>query len=445
MQIEQCRSLGRQSMRIIEDENTGERSVFREQMLLHNRVEGILPFEIISENGQRIYEYSVTGLETLKSLCARKKLRAKELKSIFSELLKSVYRGHEFMLLEDDYVVTPETVYTDTNTRTEVAYYSGYGKPLRDQLRGLSEYLMDNIDYKDDDAVLMIYSFFMKTKEESCTIEELMGIVNGQTREGKRQVFAEREDQRRTGDAGPERKKDGQFPEKRENMSPGTGEERAAAMAENAAFKEIRPDNKTSSKQLSPYELVKAAPKNLLVTSAAIPAAAILLLTVLLKTGVLINAVTSRPDVVKTLICAGAAVLLCVAAERYIWKRFAAEVEESFRTAEEAGDEATLLLCSDGVARYPFSLVSDEYPAICAGRFPFFVGKDPKTADYVLDRAGVSRYHMKIDREGDQYTVADLSSTNGTFVNGTRLLPYKPQVVRRGDEIRIAACIFYCN
>ena len=443
MQIEQCRSLGRQSMRISEEENAGERSDFREQMLLHNRVEGILPFEIISENGMRIYEYSVTGLETLKSLCTRKKLHAKELKNIFSELLKSVYHGHEFMLLEDDYVVTPETVYTDANTRTEVAYYSGYGKPLRDQLRALSEYLMDNIDYKDDDAVLMIYSFFMKTKEESCTIEDLMGIVNGQTREAERQVFSEREDQWHPGGGGPERKKDGQFPEKRENVSPRTGEERAAAMAENAAFKEIRPES--APKPLSPYELVKAAPKSLLVTSAAIPAAAVLIMTVLIKTGFLINAATSRPDVVKTMICAGAAVLLCVAAERFLWKRFAAEVEESFRSAEEAGDEATLLLCSDGVARYPFSLVSDEYPAICAGRFPFFVGKDPKTADYVLNRAGVSRYHMKIDREGDNYTVADLSSTNGTFVNGTRLQPYKPQVVRRGDEIRIAACIFYCN
>ena len=434
MQIEQCRNLGRQSMRISEETNAnaGDHNDFREQMLLHNRVEGILPFEIISENGQRIYEYPVTGLENLKSLCARKKLRAKELQGIFSELLKSVYRGHEFMLLEDDYVVTPETVYTDAKNRTEVAYYSGYGKLLRDQLRALSEYLMDNIDYKDDDAVLMIYSFFMKTKEESCTIEELMGIVSGQGRE------SETEDRAAEPPRIPDEEKPaGSF------ARPAAGEERAAAMAENAAFKEIRPE--PAQRQLSPYELVKAAPKNLLITSVAIPAAAVLLLVVLIKTGVLINAVTSRPDVVKTLVCAGTALLLCVAAERFLWKRFAAEVEESFRTAEAEGDEATLLLCSDGVARYPFSLVSDEYPAICAGRFPFFVGKDPKAADYVLNRAGVSRYHMKIDREGDRYTVADLSSTNGTFVNGTRLQPYKPQVVRRGDEVRIAACIFYCN
>ena len=103
------------------------------------------------------------------------------------------------------------------------------------------------------------------------------------------------------------------------------------------------------------------------------------------------------------------------------------------------------MLCDDGMARYPFSLVSDEYPAIAVAKTPFFVGKDPKTSDYILNKAGVSRYHMKIDKEGEQYTVSDLGSTNGVYVNGKRLESYKPQAVRRGDEIRIAACTFYCN
>lgn len=426
MQIEQCRSLGRQSMRISETEYSGERSDFREQMLLHNRVEGILPFEIINENGLRIYEYSVMGMETLKSLCAHRKLRAEELKSVFSELLKSVYHGHEFMLLEDDYVVTPETVYTDAKTKTEVAYYSGYGKPLRDQLRALSEYMMDNIDYKDDDAVLMIYTFYMKTKEESCTIEDLMGIVNGPSRE---KATAEKQEVKPAEPMPPVR--------------PLRPEDRAAAMAEHAAFREIEPAKK--SVPLSPAEIVKAAPRGLILTSLMIPAAAVLVLTVLIKTGVLTNAVTARPDVTKTLLLAGIGLILSVAAERFIWGRFASVVRESCRTAAEAEDEATLMLCDDGMARYPFSLVSDEYPAIAVAKTPFFVGKDPKTSDYILNKAGVSRYHMKIDKEGEQYTVSDLGSTNGVYVNGKRLESYKPQAVRRGDEIRIAACTFYCN
>ena len=52
---------------------------------------------------------------------------------------------------------------------------------------------------------------------------------------------------------------------------------------------------------------------------------------------------------------------------------------------------------------------------------------------------------MKIDKEGEQYVISDLGSTNGTYINGKKLESYKPQAVRRGDEIRIAACTFYCN
>lgn len=432
MQIEQCRSLGRQSMRISEAEYSGEHIDFREQMLIHNRVEGILPFEIISENGQRIYEYSVMGMETLKSLCVRKKLRAEELKTVFGELLKSVYHGHEFMLLEDDYVVTPETVYTDAAGKTEVAYYSGYGKPLRDQLRALSEYMMDNIDYKDDDAVLMIYTFYMKTKEESCTIEDLMGIVSGTPRDKEEKKEKE------------EMREERQLPviNRAEPRHP-TGEERAAAMAENAAFREIKPD--PENVRVPAADIFRAAPKGLMITSLLIPAAVILILAVLIKTGTITNPVTGRPDVTKALLCAGTGLILCVAAERLMWSRFAEAVRESCRSAAAAEDEATLLLCSDGMARYPFSLVSDEYPAIAVAKTPFFVGKDPNTADYLLNKAGVSRYHVKIDKSGDTYVISDLGSTNGTYINGKKLDPYKPQAVRRGDEIRIAACTFYCN
>ena len=97
------------------------------------------------------------------------------------------------------------------------------------------------------------------------------------------------------------------------------------------------------------------------------------------------------------------------------------------------------------MSRFPFSLVSDEYPAIQAGRFPFFIGKDPKTSDYVLNKAGVSRYHLKIDKEGEYFTIADLCSTNGTYLNGVRLEAYRPERVKRGDEVRIGPAIYYCN
>jgi pSer/pThr/pTyr-binding forkhead associated (FHA) protein len=56
-------------------------------------------------------------------------------------------------------------------------------------------------------------------------------------------------------------------------------------------------------------------------------------------------------------------------------------------------------------------------------------------ADAVLADPQVSRIHLVFERIGDGWTVRDLDSTNGTFVNGRRLSSERP--VRPGDEIRL--------
>jgi hypothetical protein len=52
----------------------------------------------------------------------------------------------------------------------------------------------------------------------------------------------------------------------------------------------------------------------------------------------------------------------------------------------------------------------------------------------------VSRYHAAISRGPDGFEVADLSSTNGTFVNGNPVRTSKE--LKRGDEIRFGAVRF---
>lgn len=50
--------------------------------------------------------------------------------------------------------------------------------------------------------------------------------------------------------------------------------------------------------------------------------------------------------------------------------------------------------------------------------------------------AKVSRRHARIRHRDNIYTIEDLGSTNGTFLNrGRRLLPGSPQVLSEGDEI----------
>ncbi len=51
--------------------------------------------------------------------------------------------------------------------------------------------------------------------------------------------------------------------------------------------------------------------------------------------------------------------------------------------------------------------------------------------------AGVSREHLRLDLREYSLYVTDLGSTNGTYLNGLRVMANQPRIVRDGDEIRL--------
>lgn len=53
-------------------------------------------------------------------------------------------------------------------------------------------------------------------------------------------------------------------------------------------------------------------------------------------------------------------------------------------------------------------------------QFPFTVGRHP-TNTYRIDEDSISRFHARIIRHGDEYSVEDMGSRNGTFVAGKRV------------------------
>src|SRR4051812_33200517 len=55
-------------------------------------------------------------------------------------------------------------------------------------------------------------------------------------------------------------------------------------------------------------------------------------------------------------------------------------------------------------------------------------------ADFVVEAALVSRLHCRLDAADDVLEVVDLSSTNGTFVNGKRVSRAK---LGSGDRLRV--------
>lgn len=55
--------------------------------------------------------------------------------------------------------------------------------------------------------------------------------------------------------------------------------------------------------------------------------------------------------------------------------------------------------------------------------------------------AGVSRRHAIITPDQGAYLLEDLSSANGTFINGRRIAPQSPTPIQHGDELRFGTLI----
>jgi hypothetical protein len=60
------------------------------------------------------------------------------------------------------------------------------------------------------------------------------------------------------------------------------------------------------------------------------------------------------------------------------------------------------------------------------------IGRDISN-DFVINDAEVSRRHAKITLEGDRYKIEDLNSTNGTYIDGQRLIG--PHLLAIGEVI----------
>jgi pSer/pThr/pTyr-binding forkhead associated (FHA) protein len=90
---------------------------------------------------------------------------------------------------------------------------------------------------------------------------------------------------------------------------------------------------------------------------------------------------------------------------------------------------------SSGSARPPRTSATDSGPLtfrLSVGAVKT-IGRAPR-ADFIVDRALVSRLHCRLTAGDDKLEVEDLSSTNGTFVNDKRV---DRANVGSGDRLRV--------
>lgn len=75
-----------------------------------------------------------------------------------------------------------------------------------------------------------------------------------------------------------------------------------------------------------------------------------------------------------------------------------------------------------------------------------YVGRNAAECDIVVENKNTSNKHVHFMFRDGKWIVEDLNSTNGTWINGEKILPMQPLVLNPGDRICIAlSTVFYFN
>ena len=412
------------------------RTDFREKMVRNNHIKGLLEFSVNIVDREKIYEYDTAGMVTLEYVSLHEELSCDRIKSILLGIADIVIRGAKYMLDEKDYIMDPAYIFFDTKGDPHLAYHTGYGQPLRKQLENLSEYLMNRIDYHDQKAVLMVYTIYMRSREEGFGVYELKEYIEsgGDKISEQRPKAGDDNEYIRPGPGLPALHQDSFF-DRQESFELGYGTGQDIDTGQYAA-----PPKTDKRKIKKGYEVY--------LKPALMTVLPVMLVLVAWKLGLLMKP-EGKPDVLKI----GAVAAVGLVAGWYICKkipegkmpgRTETVLSEKSRIYDVGSDEATELLseiAGTGDSKPAgIVLVSDSYPDINISSFPFYIGKDEAHMDYCLNATGVSRYHMKVDCiDGDIY-IADLNSTNGVYHNGTRITVNRPVKICKGDHIKIGLC-----
>jgi hypothetical protein len=93
-----------------------------------------------------------------------------------------------------------------------------------------------------------------------------------------------------------------------------------------------------------------------------------------------------------------------------------------------------------------FTFDAGEITRLTIGRLDPDTGEAPVVdlSDCKAVEKGVSRRHAAIvRRDTGTLSLVDSESDNGTFLNGQRLVPNQPRILRDGDEIRLGHLVMY--
>ena len=152
------------------------KEAFEEQMIQRNRPVGLLAMEK-AETGDT-YKYEITGRKTLGMMFERVPMSGEQIEAVLRGILEVLERGRDFLLSEDNYILLPEYIYLGIpGYEVTLCYYPEYGIPFVEQMGKLFELFLNRVDYREEQAIAMVYALYMQLQEPDITLERIKSLL----------------------------------------------------------------------------------------------------------------------------------------------------------------------------------------------------------------------------------------------------------------------------
>lgn len=406
-------------------------------MFAHNDIPAFVPVSFKSLNLENYFCYNMNGLIPINQSFEMNKLTADRIEAFLRSIIKVAKSLEEFLLPFDRLITDEAYIYESLGKKDE--FYWIYGiESGNATFTGLFERLLDRVDYKDDSAVKMIYSLYQAAKES----EGMQGVNTGgslqRIREKAEEILSAPHmslDMRARELIRAENERNSI--KRLKGIEDGTGDKTCSKEIEGAdsmarRYRAEAESKKSRSQRVDIEDTPKAklslfkqrqneekSDKTMFVKSK------------LKKVWDYLNAdIGSKPEKLVDVQAVG---------ENEISYNVREVKQPKIEASDNAGEATTLLtgaMISNGI--YCLKPEDTNEDNILLTEFPFFIGKSGDKTHHTIEDSTVSRFHARIDREEEELWLTDLNSTNGTFLNGIRLMPFGRMRVNKGDSIVIS-------
>lgn len=419
---------------------------YQVRMLVGNIIPSLLKCRIQGVDGKFMMYFDITSKQAVSTLYEEKKLGNEDLRLIFGGFVRVMEEAAEYLINPAQLVLKPQYIFADCEKK-ELFFclMPGYDKDIKEQFQLLTEYILPKIDHEDSEAVILGYSVYRRTIENSFHLEHIKEELY-RKQNNKEEIKTETEK------------------DSREISVQETGEEslmQSSGMSEN--FWREEKTEKTDSHKLFGKKvavfvliLLALAGVTMAISGGYLPHQdiSVLLGVVLAGMGGIMLAVLiirkakdvykqpqresrEKPQLSEKFVRPPVNEILQEGSDDSI--KTMMEKKSLHREREEDFGETVVL--SAGVVSGPASLVSrepGELAPIYLQEELTVIGKLENACDAVIDLPTVSRIHAKIRKREEEYYLSDMNSRNGTIVNGRLLLPEEEYRLQEEDEVDFA-------